>query len=46
MTALRAQIQDKTVYVLKRNQVMLEDTANGFQEGRWVWNTEQAPFLH
>lgn len=26
------------VYVQKRNEIMLEDTANGFLEGRWKWN--------
>ena len=42
--ALRQQITDKTVYVLKRNEVMLEDTAQGFIDGRWGWNTDIAPF--
>lgn len=27
------------VYVQKRNEIVLEDTANGFLEGRWHWNT-------
>jgi len=35
---LRQKITDKTVYVQKRNEIMLEDTANGFREGRWEWN--------
>ncbi|QRW08394.1 RING finger protein [Ceratobasidium sp. AG-Ba] len=35
---LRQKITDKTVYVLKRNDIVLEDTAKGFQDGRWVWN--------
>ena len=26
------------VYVQKRNEIMLEDTAKGFLEGRWSWN--------
>jgi ariadne-1 len=26
------------VYVQKRNEIMLEDTAVGFQDGRWKWN--------
>jgi hypothetical protein len=26
------------VYVHKRNEIVLEDTANGFLEGRWKWN--------
>ncbi|PPQ78849.1 hypothetical protein CVT24_002429 [Panaeolus cyanescens] len=36
---LRAQVTNKTVYVQKRNEIVLEDTANGFLEGRWHWNT-------
>ncbi|KAG9124998.1 hypothetical protein FRC07_009404 [Ceratobasidium sp. 392] len=35
---LRQKITDKTVYVLKRNDIVLEDTAKGFQEDRWTWN--------
>ena len=27
------------VYVQKRNEIVLEDTAKGFQEGRWAWNS-------
>jgi ariadne-1 len=26
------------VYVQKRNEIVLEDTADGFLEGRWAWN--------
>ena len=26
------------MYVQKRNDIVLEDTANGFQDGRWRWN--------
>ena len=26
------------VYVQKRNEIVLEDTASGFLEGRWMWN--------
>jgi len=37
---LRQKITDKTVYVQKRNEIMLEDTANGFREGRWEWNIQ------
>lgn len=44
IASLRQQVTDKTVYVLKRNEVMLEDTAKGFQEGRWTWNTDVGPF--
>ncbi|KIM83428.1 hypothetical protein PILCRDRAFT_783776 [Piloderma croceum F 1598] len=35
---LRQKVTDKTVYVQKRNEIVLEDTANGFLEGRWQWN--------
>ncbi|KZT04183.1 uncharacterized protein LAESUDRAFT_728418 [Laetiporus sulphureus 93-53] len=34
---LRQKVTDKTVYVHKRNEIMLEDTARGFMEGRWTW---------
>ncbi|KAF7311819.1 RBR-type E3 ubiquitin transferase [Mycena indigotica] len=36
--ALRQKVTDKTVYVQKRNDIVLEDTAEGFVEGRWAWN--------
>ncbi|KAJ7233990.1 hypothetical protein C8J57DRAFT_1356553 [Mycena rebaudengoi] len=36
---LRQKVTDKTVYVQKRNAIVLEDTADGFLEGRWTWNT-------
>lgn len=36
---LRQKVTDKTVYVQKRNEIVLEDTAHGFEEGRWKWNT-------
>lgn len=36
--SLRQKVTDKTVYVQKRNEIVLEDTAKGFQEGRWKWN--------
>jgi ariadne-1 len=26
------------VYVAKRNEILLQDTSNGFAEGRWKWN--------
>ena len=35
---LRQQVTNKTVYVAKRNEIVLEDTANGFLDGRWKWN--------
>ncbi|KAK7037516.1 hypothetical protein VNI00_011008 [Paramarasmius palmivorus] len=37
---LRQKVTDKTVYVAKRNEIVLEDTAQGFAEGRWKWNIE------
>ncbi|KAJ3532852.1 hypothetical protein NM688_g7362 [Phlebia brevispora] len=36
--ALRQKVTDKTVYVQKRNEILLEDTAKGFLDGRWEWN--------
>jgi len=36
--SLRQKVTDKTVYVQKRNEIVLEDTANGFLDGRWRWN--------
>ncbi|PFH49009.1 hypothetical protein AMATHDRAFT_64008 [Amanita thiersii Skay4041] len=36
--SLRQKVTDKAVYVQKRNEIVLEDTANGFLEGRWRWN--------
>ncbi|KLO16943.1 hypothetical protein SCHPADRAFT_901105 [Schizopora paradoxa] len=35
---LRQKMTDKTVYVQKRSEIMLEDTAKGFLENRWRWN--------
>ncbi|KAJ7699291.1 hypothetical protein B0H17DRAFT_1129353 [Mycena rosella] len=35
---LRQKVTDKTVYVQKRNTIVLEDTADGFLKGRWKWN--------
>ncbi|KAJ7234790.1 hypothetical protein C8J57DRAFT_1531288 [Mycena rebaudengoi] len=35
---LTRKVTDKPVYVQKRNAIMLEDTADGFIEGRWKWN--------
>ncbi|TFK22213.1 RING-5 domain-containing protein [Coprinopsis marcescibilis] len=35
---IRQQVTNKTVYVQKRNEIVLEDTANGFLDGRWKWN--------
>ncbi|KAJ8454835.1 hypothetical protein ONZ51_g12797 [Trametes cubensis] len=36
---LRQKVTDKTVYVQKRNEILLEDTAKGYLEERWSWNT-------
>ncbi|KAH9892426.1 hypothetical protein C8Q73DRAFT_649040 [Cubamyces lactineus] len=36
---LRQKVTDKTVYVQKRNEILLEDTAKGYLEERWAWNT-------
>ncbi|KAL4244137.1 RBR-type E3 ubiquitin transferase [Abortiporus biennis] len=38
ISVLRQKVTDKAVYVQKRNEIVLEDTANGFQDGRWKWN--------
>ena len=35
---LRQKVTDKAVYVGRRNEIVLEDTARGFEEGRWRWN--------
>lgn len=36
---LRQKVTDKTVYVSKRNEILLEDTAAGYNEDRWKWNS-------
>ena len=38
IASLRQKVTDKTVYVQNRNEIMLDDTAKGFLEGRWNWN--------
>lgn len=35
---LRQKVTDKSVYVQKRNEILLEDTAKGYLEERWRWN--------
>jgi len=30
--------------VQKRNEIVLEDTANGFTDGRWKWNVDVVGF--
>lgn len=34
---LRQQTTDKTVYVTKRCKILLDDTLQGYDEDRWVW---------
>ena len=41
---LRQQVTNKTVYVQKRNEIVLEDTAVGFLDGRWHWNVSVEGF--
>jgi len=35
--SLRQRMTDKTVYVQKRHEVLLDDTAGGLLDGRWEW---------
>lgn len=35
---LRQKVTDKSVYVQRRNEILLEDTAKGYIEERWKWN--------
>ncbi|KAK7448776.1 hypothetical protein VKT23_013507 [Stygiomarasmius scandens] len=44
ITGLRQKVTDKTVYVQKRNDIVLDDTAKGFLEGRWRWNVSVEGF--
>ncbi|KAF8444951.1 hypothetical protein L210DRAFT_3643129 [Boletus edulis BED1] len=44
ISTLRQKVTDKAVYVSKRNEIMLEDTAKGFLEGRWTWNVSVEGF--
>ena len=37
---LRQKVTDKAVYVARRNEIVLEDTANGYVDGRWKWNAK------
>lgn len=41
---LRQSVTNKAVYVQKRNEIVLEDTANGLLEGRWKWNVSVEGF--
>ncbi|WFD05651.1 RBR-type E3 ubiquitin transferase [Malassezia vespertilionis] len=38
--AMRQKVTDLTVYVQKRRDILLSDTANGYQEDRWRWNVD------
>ena len=29
----------RQVYVQKRNEIVLDDSAKGYLDGRWKWNT-------
>jgi ariadne-1 len=40
IATLRQRVTDLTVYVQRRREIMLSDTAEGFSEGRWKWNTQ------
>lgn len=44
IASLRQKVTDKTVYVQNRNEIVLEDTANGFLDGRWKWNVRVEGF--
>lgn len=35
---LRQKVTDLTAYVHKRREILLSDTIQGYQEGRWRWN--------
>ncbi|KAL6308690.1 hypothetical protein BKA93DRAFT_866941 [Sparassis latifolia] len=37
--SLRQRMLDKTVYVQKRHEILMRDSAEGLTEGRWEWNT-------
>lgn len=37
---LRQKVTDLTVYVQRRREIMLSDTAAGFEEGRWDFTVE------
>jgi len=44
IATLRQKMTDKTVYVQKRNEIVLEDTARGYLERRWHWNISMPGF--
>lgn len=37
---LRQKVTDLTAYVQRRREILLSDTASGFEEGRWEWNVD------
>ncbi|KAH8832357.1 RING-5 domain-containing protein [Flagelloscypha sp. PMI_526] len=45
IATLKQQVTDKSVYVSKRNEIMLDDTLNGFLERRWKWNVTVDGFV-
>lgn len=38
--ALRQKVTDLTVYVQRRREILLSDTAQGFEEGRWNFSVD------
>lgn len=44
ISELRQKVTDKTVYVHKRNEIVLNETARDYQDGRVVWRSEGALF--
>ncbi|KZT62032.1 hypothetical protein CALCODRAFT_490584 [Calocera cornea HHB12733] len=38
ISELRSKMTNLTVYVQKRNEIMLNDTAEKYQGGAWIWN--------
>jgi ariadne-1 len=35
---LKQDVMNKSVYVTRRREILLEDTAKGLSEGRWEFN--------
>lgn len=35
---IRSEPWQSQVYVQKRNEIVLEDSAQGYLDGRWKWN--------
>jgi ariadne-1 len=40
ISTLRQAVLDKSVYVNQRQEILLEDTAKGLQDGRWTFFTD------